>query len=223
MAPGSSAGDRSEQWRRSYLAVRKSPILSVDSTNRRRLRRISFGSIDPSDVVVDVGAGDGNVLRALRELGAERVVALDYQLELVRRCPPGATKVCASALDLPFASEAADVVVVMDVLHHLPAASLRPTLDELRRVLRPGGRVVSCEPAATRTRWALALLLMSPMSQCFRFSRDKRAMVEAEAATLEPWLESERSFLDLVSHHGFVVERSHRGVLGSSSLLRRAP
>jgi len=50
----------------------------------------------------------------------------------------------AAAEDLPFASGSFDGVFCLDVLHHV--SSQQRVLSEIRRVLRPGGRVVCVEP-----------------------------------------------------------------------------
>jgi SAM-dependent methyltransferase len=50
----------------------------------------------------------------------------------------------ASAEALPFADGAGGALVLFDVLHHLPAPAR--FFAEAVRVLRPGGRIVMCEP-----------------------------------------------------------------------------
>jgi SAM-dependent methyltransferase len=91
---------------------------------------------------LDVGCGTGNLLRAL----AGRVPHVDG----VDRDPAAAAAAgarVADLMDLP-PGPAYDVVTAVAVLHHLP---LRPALDRLRGMLRPGGRlvVVGCYQPAT--------------------------------------------------------------------------
>jgi SAM-dependent methyltransferase len=50
----------------------------------------------------------------------------------------------ASAEALPFGDAALGALVLFDVLHHLP--NPRRFFDEAARALRPGGRIVMCEP-----------------------------------------------------------------------------
>src|SRR2546421_3344430 len=50
----------------------------------------------------------------------------------------------AAAQALPFADASLGALVLFDVLHHLPAPAR--FFAEATRVLRPGGRVVACEP-----------------------------------------------------------------------------
>ena len=86
----------------------------------------------PGGLVLEIGAGGG----FYREISKE-VRSLDVR--------PGAdVDVVGSALALPFGSASASVVLMLNVLHHLPD----PTafLRECERVLKPGGRVCLIEP-----------------------------------------------------------------------------
>ena len=60
---------------------------------------------------------------------------------------------CVSADALPFADGTVGALVLLDVLHHLSA----PTkfFAEAVRVLRPGGRIVLCEPYMSPVSWVI--------------------------------------------------------------------
>jgi ubiquinone/menaquinone biosynthesis C-methylase UbiE len=208
--------DRSERWRSSYLDVRKDLLRSTDSTNRARLRQLGGNRLVPGARWLDVGAGDGNVVRSLTELAELDVIAIEPQLELLRRFPTESPRAAGSALALPVASQSIDGIVLMDVLHHLPPGCWREALCEARRVLRDGGALLVCEPAATRTRRWLSSLLLGPAGGLTRFSNHKRVMVLEEADTLFPWLEVEHCFAGLAHLEGFTLEWSRRGLLHAS-------
>lgn len=84
---------------------------------------------------LEIGGGTGNLKAHLKD-----IVSLDVQaspwLDLV-----------ADAQRLPFAERSFDNIVMFDVLHHLERPRL--FLQEAARTLRPGGRVVVCEPGIT--------------------------------------------------------------------------
>jgi 2-polyprenyl-6-hydroxyphenyl methylase/3-demethylubiquinone-9 3-methyltransferase len=87
--------------------------------------------------VLDLGCGKGRFARALSNQGA-RVVALDLAAGMLAQAR-GMDRVRASAKRLPFGPRTFDAVVAVEVFEHLEPVALEGTLDELRRVLRPGG------------------------------------------------------------------------------------
>jgi SAM-dependent methyltransferase len=93
---------------------------------------------------VDIGCGAGLTLERLasrREVA--RVVGIDPSpeaLAFARR--RGHRAIEASAMGLPFEEGSFDVATCLDVIQHLPRGDVRQCLDELARVLRPGGVAV---------------------------------------------------------------------------------
>ena len=88
--------------------------------------------------VLDVGSADGPSVGWLHGVGKHTALDIDP-----RGLEPGG--VCGSALRLPFRSGCFDVVAAFDVLEHCePEADV---LDELARVLAPGGRLLLSVPA----------------------------------------------------------------------------
>jgi 2-polyprenyl-3-methyl-5-hydroxy-6-metoxy-1,4-benzoquinol methylase len=210
MTAARASGDRTEQWRESYARVSKDFLRDPQDTNRARLALLGVAALPRDIPILDAGAGDGNLHSTLAAEGFSRIWGFEYQHELARLHPQRSRIVIASATDIPYATGSMAAVVVMDVLHHLTQAQLPRALAEFRRVLRPDGQLFVCEPAGTLLRRALTILLMSPLSGVSRFSRDKRAMVEAERETLEPWLEAEPGLPDRVAAGGFRVESFRR-------------
>lgn len=93
--------------------------------------------------VIDVGCGEGQIARAVASAGAERVVGVDAssaQITEARRRGGGVAYVRASAIAVPLASASFDAVISCLVLEHVP--DLDGALDEVTRLLRPGGRLV---------------------------------------------------------------------------------
>lgn len=103
----------------------------------------------PHRVVVEVGSGSGIATRCLPHLpGNTLAVGLDVDLEALRTAAensPGPAFVAASAdEDLPFRSGSVDSVVASEVYEHLRHPER--FLDEVHRILRPGGRFVLTTP-----------------------------------------------------------------------------
>lgn len=91
--------------------------------------------------VLDAGCGTGELARRLDEAGA-RVAGLDRCANLLGRVRSGA-RVQADVRELPFRDGVFDLAASVLVLHYLDDP--RRSLAELRRVLRPGGRLVVCD------------------------------------------------------------------------------
>jgi SAM-dependent methyltransferase len=97
-----------------------------------------------SPVVLDYGAGEGKHLHLIRSVKRHaRLVGVDV------RAPHGAVDFefyrVASDAPLPLATDSCDVVISCDVLEHV--ANLEQSLDEIHRVLRPGGAFIGFVPA----------------------------------------------------------------------------
>ncbi|SIR70141.1 demethylmenaquinone methyltransferase [Williamsia sterculiae] len=95
------------------------------------------------DVVLDLAAGTAVSTVELAESGAT-CVAADFSLGMLRAgTDRPVPKVAADALHLPFADQSFDAATISFGLRNVN--DVDRALSELRRVLRPGGRLVVCE------------------------------------------------------------------------------
>lgn len=101
--------------------------------------------------IVDVGCGDGAIVRHLARSGANAIgiEVSDAQLERARAKPAGdETYRVGRGESLPFADGSVDVVLYLNSLHHLPPAVMEDALAEAARVLKKGGQLIAVEPLA---------------------------------------------------------------------------
>jgi SAM-dependent methyltransferase len=103
-------------------------------------------------VVVDVGCGDGSLVRHLARRGA-RAVGVEVGEEPLRRArehPPVGDERYEHgvAQSLPLDDGSADAVVFANSLHHVPSDALDAALAEAARVLTSGGLLYVQEPVA---------------------------------------------------------------------------
>lgn len=101
---------------------------------------------DAGERLLEIGCGEGANLHHLRGLaGARHGVDFSFAKASVATLS-GARIACADATRLPFSSGVFDVVLIRDLLHHVPER--QTVLHEAFRVLRPGGRLHVIEPNA---------------------------------------------------------------------------
>jgi len=160
--------------------VNKAPPAYRDIWERKPALRAVYGDIFErirSETVegrtLEVGGGSGNLKALLPD-----TICSDIQRA------PWVDLVC-DAQQLPFPPGLFANVVMMDVLHHIefPLHALR----EFHRVLRPGGRLIFCEPAIT------------PLSGIFyRLFHDEPVDMSADplangevSAGRDPWLSNQ--------------------------------
>jgi ubiquinone/menaquinone biosynthesis methyltransferase len=118
--------------------------LSYGQDRRWKARLVDLAALDRSDRLLDLACGTGDILFAAA--GRVRFAAgLDVtyrMLQLARRKRPAAL-VNADMLALPFAAASFTVVTVGYGLRNVP--DLAAAIAEIRRVLAPGGRLLSLD------------------------------------------------------------------------------
>ncbi|MFE9429603.1 class I SAM-dependent methyltransferase [Streptomyces sp. NPDC006640] len=130
------------------------PAVPVASGSARTLRqaRMLAAALGPATggarTVLDIGCGDGTAARAAAPLLAgHRVVGVDWSQDALRRARTRVPYTVRGELTdggLPFARESADAVLFSEVVEHLVDPD--GALDEIRRVLRPGGHLMLSTP-----------------------------------------------------------------------------
>ncbi len=122
----------------------------------------------PQSRVLEIGAGSGFQADIIASWGCA-VIALEVAFA------PSASP-CAGVLydgiSLPVQANSIDLVFTSNVLEHVESARLRPLLEEVRRALKPEGRVVCLVPTAMWRFWAS----LSHYPFCLRYLFGRRAV-----------------------------------------------
>ena len=98
--------------------------------------------------ILEIGCGNGYGGYLLNQLQPKSYVGLDVmeeQVEIARRNYPQYSFLVQDATDLSqFGDASKDIVIIFGVLHHIP--EWRKVIDEISRVLKPGGGLFLEEP-----------------------------------------------------------------------------
>lgn len=93
-------------------------------------------------VIADCGAGTGHNLTLLQPFGTALGIELNRTGAIVARARGERRMICGTVTDLPLRTASIDLATSFDVLYCLPDPAERAALDEMRRVVKPGGRVI---------------------------------------------------------------------------------
>ena len=101
--------------------------------------------------IIELGCGEARLARALAiRYPASTVVGLevDARQHAKNLAAPqaGITFMAGVAQAIPFADASFDVALMLKSLHHVPMAEMARALQEIARVLRPGGYLYVSEP-----------------------------------------------------------------------------
>lgn len=153
--------------------------------------RLLRGEARTGERVLDLGCGAGHFLTLLDRLGAVPVgVELSERaLERARARAPGAeTHLLGPDGSIPLVHGSIDLVWCSEVLEHV--ADVGALLSEVRRVLRPGGRLLATTPFHGRLKGALVALSrfdshFDPLGQHLRFFTRSSLRASLKAARFQ--------------------------------------
>jgi ubiquinone/menaquinone biosynthesis C-methylase UbiE len=136
-------------WGRRYDWVVQ--MMALGQAGRLRRNTVDFAQIAPGERILDVGCGTGDLtLRAAERVGSTgQVCGIDPGPEMIETARRKAAHAQVNVdfrigviEQLPYPDASFDVVLSSLMMHHLPA-DLKPIgLAEIRRVLKPAGRLI---------------------------------------------------------------------------------
>ena len=158
----------------------------------RRWRREVVKAVDPrpGQRVLDLAAGTGTSSRPFADAGA-LVVPADLSfgmIEVGKQRQPDLPFVNADALALPFADGTFDAVTISFGLRNVENTAA--ALAELRRVTRPGGRIVICEfstPSTAALRFAYQRVALGTLPAVARLTSSNPPAYEYLAESILAW------------------------------------
>lgn len=129
---------------------------------RIRMRDSMLANVPLSGLILDDGCGAGLTFDGMAD---KDVIGIDISPNAVRLAGKRIDRVLVGdGMQIPFGDETFDTVIARGMLHHLP--DYEKGIQEIWRVLRPGGQVIATDPNKT-------LLSTVPRAIAYKILRNK--------------------------------------------------
>ncbi len=147
--------------------------------------------------IIELGCGAARLARSLLErYPGSKVTGLEVDerqhAKNIASPQAGLTFVAAGAQSIPFADASFDVALMLKSLHHVPVPLLAQALNEVARVLRPGGLLYVSEP-----------VYAGPLNELVRLFNDEGAVraaaqcaIDAALAT-DAWEQTAKRYFEM--------------------------
>lgn len=146
--------------------------------------------------IIELGCGPAMHTRAIAENGnpasilACEVDTIQHEKNLAITDLPSVTFAHAGAQAIPAEDNSADIVMMFKSLHHVPLDEMASAMQEIRRVLKPGGLAYISEP-----------VFSGEFNEVLRLFHDEQAVREAAFATVKKAVEE--NVMELAGQHFF--------------------
>lgn len=144
-----------EEYNKSKLATEMGFYYTPNDFTILQLKQIVKYLPGNDALLVDIGTGMGIAPRFVKKLGI-RSISVDWPmtggfvaLETVKEAGVEGFYCEVGKEPIPIEDESADVVLLADVIEHLPH-SPKPVLEEIKRILKPQGICIATTPNSTR-------------------------------------------------------------------------
>ena len=179
-----------ESWEDAYLRF-ETPAEEI-AKFQKRLNGFHQSNWPRESSVVELFCGSGNGLVALENLGFTDITGIDISASLLSKYGGTAKTIVADCRDIPVPDSSVDIAIVQGGLHHLEGlkTDFPRTLEEVSRILKPGGRFVVVEPWMTLFLWFIHFVTLDFKAFNGLYSKFSafHDMVRLEEETYIPWL-----------------------------------
>lgn len=126
-----------------------------DKTRNRPWKEVEEFIKDTSGKTIDIGCGNGRHSEIAADMGHD-ITCLDASIELLKitrdKLKDRADYVRSGIKKMPFKKESFDNAIYIAAIHHLKVGRVE-SLEETRRILKPGGRMIVTSWAREQERW----------------------------------------------------------------------
>lgn len=98
--------------------------------------------------IIDLGCGEGVTLeKIIKKFPAAQIIGVDNDPKKIKICRQHHLPVkLADIAHLPFKTNSFDCALLIEVIEHLEVNQVNQAVKEIRRILRPGGRLIVLFP-----------------------------------------------------------------------------
>jgi ubiquinone/menaquinone biosynthesis C-methylase UbiE len=201
MVSGESADIDRNYYDKVYYAKHLERLARKDRFTRVRVKRV-FSLLHPryGERIVDLGTGVGTMMVLLASSGAT-IVGMDYSSDSLRLARENFRKeeplrsflgLCCDGRDIAVTSSSVDGVMAIDFTEHLDDALLLPTVREVFRILKPGGRFVVYTPSKTHL---------------FEIMKKRNILMKEDKSHVG--LRTMNEYVEILTKTGFTVKESY--------------
>ncbi|HOK41434.1 MAG TPA: class I SAM-dependent methyltransferase [bacterium] len=167
---------------------------------------INFFKLPKNEVLIDLGCGQGHLLKVLKDNNFTNFYGLDFDCKILKNNFVKDRVLNGNIIKLPFKNNSISNIIIMGTLHHLNSIDeYKICLVECERILKKDGMLYIYEPANTIIRKISAFFLMSPISNLFTYSKNMRKLVEIEWQEYNYWLKNLENFYKIISDLNFQI------------------
>jgi len=146
-----------------------------------------FDEVSPDSVIVDVGCGDGNMLKTLSSKGYRKLYGFDIKIPRVYDKRFQLKK--GTMLNMPYPKGFADVLICFNSMHHLlNYRQYDLFLKNVKRVLKNGGKFFMVEPQRNIFRKLQDLIIKIPIISDVGIVKERKIVIQEERKELEKFL-----------------------------------
>jgi SAM-dependent methyltransferase len=190
--------------------------------NVQRLKTLSFfKNSNSSALILDLFSGCCHTAQGLKKYDYNRVVNGDFSFDLLTKNAVD-RQVQLTAVQLPFKNSCFESIIVQGGLHHLESIEqIIQCMNDIKRVLKQGGRVFISEPGNTLalSTW-LFFIRKTSLWKLTPYSRNWHDMYMAEEETHAHYLTITDSLLEYIKNN-WLVEYHKKGLITEFFRIRK--